>query len=742
MEISFTERIDSTMNFEKYNLLWKAQSKNSGESMPLGGYDTGCNVWVEDNALLLYLAQSGAFDESGNMLKAGRIRISFEPEFLAEEFSQQLRLSSGDILIRGKGGSILLWADTSTSAVHVQMSCEQPVKIRCAYELWREQDSVSAQDGKVVFYHRNQNSNILDERLSEQGIEHLREYFPDVEKNRTSGGMLSADGMMFCGNGAGKYMNHAFRSWILESEQPVTQQEICIYLHVAQTDSAAEWVEELETKAAKAAADTHAREKTLEWWNQFWQRSFVDIKPGCNDEQDIDWQVGRNYQLFRYMLAANAYGEFPTKFNGGLFTVDAEAFVDGHKGSPDWRDWGGIMFTAQNQRLVYWGMIKNGDFDMMKPAFEFYRRLVLPLKKRTEHFFGLKDCACYCEQIDANGLSSHYGKYGVDYPLQVRHHYVEALEFCFMILNYHLTSGKDITPYLDFVLSVLNFYDYRYCKLNQDGKRIIYPSTAMETYHASPLTEIYGKEGVEAANYCDEQTAVTNPADVIAGLRDTLDLVFKIGCFDADTRKRLEKFRMELAEIPLEYKHDHLVVAPCEFPKKYFKGNCEIPQLNTVYPYHMYGIDKPDLQIARDTYDYAWDEPDQLSHISWHTNGVYAARIGNTDEAVKYMRLKLGDSGRKFPAFWGPGHDYTPDHNWGGSGMIGVQEMLMQNFDGKIYLLPAWDLSVDVSFKLWADHGTAIEVVYQNQKLGYKVTPASRLKDVICPQSVDNFIIS
>lgn len=30
----------------------------------------------------------------------------------------------------------------------------------------------------------------------------------------------------------------------------------------------------------------------------------------------------RNYTLFRYMLGCNAYSQWPTKFNGGLFTFD------------------------------------------------------------------------------------------------------------------------------------------------------------------------------------------------------------------------------------------------------------------------------------------------------------------------------------------------------------------------------------------------------------------------------------
>ena len=38
--------------------------------------------------------------------------------------------------------------------------------------------------------------------------------------------------------------------------------------------------------------------------------------------------------------------------------------------------------TAQNQRLVYWPMLKSGDFDLMKSQFDFYLRL-LPTAKRV-----------------------------------------------------------------------------------------------------------------------------------------------------------------------------------------------------------------------------------------------------------------------------------------------------------------------------------------------------------------------
>ena len=65
-------------------------------------------------------------------------------------------------------------------------------------------------------------------------------------------------------------------------------------------------------------AETAARD----WWRVFWEKSHIVINPTRGPE-DIGYQMARNYTLFRYMLGCNAFGQFPTKFNGGLFTTDA-----------------------------------------------------------------------------------------------------------------------------------------------------------------------------------------------------------------------------------------------------------------------------------------------------------------------------------------------------------------------------------------------------------------------------------
>ena len=44
--------------------------------------------------------------------------------------------------------------------------------------------------------------------------------------------------------------------------------------------------------------------------------------------------------------------------------------------------------TAQNQRLVYWPMLKSGDFDLMKSQFDFYLRLLPTAEARTRAYWG------------------------------------------------------------------------------------------------------------------------------------------------------------------------------------------------------------------------------------------------------------------------------------------------------------------------------------------------------------------
>ena len=184
--------------------------------------------------------------------------------------------------------------------------------------------------------------------------------------------------------------------------------------------------------------------------------------------------------------------------------------------------------------------------------------------------------------------------------------------------------------------------------------------------------------------------------------------------------------------IPLREIEGHRTIAPAKSWDRI--NNTESPQLYPVFPWGIYGIGLPDLEIARNTWFYDPDVIRFRDYTGWKQDNIFAARLGLAKEASELTLLKLQDSGRRFPAFWGPGFDWVPDHNQGGSGMIGLQEMLMQTAGDKIYLFPAWPESWDVHFRLHAPGNTIVEAVLENGQLkSLSVSPETRRKDIILP---------
>ena len=136
---------------DRYDIEWKSQSKNSSESMPVGGGNIGCNVWVEKDFIYLYMAQSGWFDENNSLLKAGRIKIAIEKNPFKNIFSQKLRLEKGDIIIRGDDCEITIWVDIDNQTIHLDYKGKQERVIHFYYETWRYEDRKVECDSYELF---------------------------------------------------------------------------------------------------------------------------------------------------------------------------------------------------------------------------------------------------------------------------------------------------------------------------------------------------------------------------------------------------------------------------------------------------------------------------------------------------------------------------------------------------------------------------------------------------------------
>lgn len=744
-------------NVAQYNVIWNTPSKNSSESMPCGGGDIGTNVWVENGDLLLYLSRSGTFDENGIMPKLGRVRLQLFPNpFKDGIFRQELHLDKGYVTIFGKNtkaeAEVKVWVDVFHPVVHIELKSKQTIQATATFEHWRiadhewtnkqefnasraftnapvkpvvRKDSIGFEKNNVLFYHRNRKETLFDFTVKQQGLDSIKNQLWNPLDELTFGGCMYADNMVPKGEKNGTYAITKFSGWQLHSLQKAKQFHLKIVLHKAQSVSSEAFKNELFDIVQNAEHAKNSAEASIAWWKLFWNRSHIAINTAKVDTASKAWQIGRNYNVFRYQLGCNAYGNYPTKFNGGLFTFDPYYVDSNYIATPDHRDWGGVTFTAQNQRLLYWPMLKSGDFDMIAPQLDFYVNALKNAELRTKAYWG-HNGASFTEQIELFGLpvAFEYGwnrpkdyPEGVEYNKWLEYVWDTVLEFCLMAMDKQQFSGEDITKYIPLIESCLTFFYEHYQKeslkrtlqpFDGNGKLVLFPGSGAETYKVA-----------------------YNASSTIAGLQVVLARLIQLPDNYLTTQKKdfWKSVLKRIPAIPTMQKDGHTVIAPAKAWDR--RQNHELPQLYPVYPWGVYGVGKPNLQMAIDTWKYGAETPAQKDFISWHQDAITCARLGLTDEAVTIETKKMQNSQRRFPTFWGPGHDWVPDHNWGGSGMIGLQEMLMQTDGSKIYLFPAWPRNWDVNFKLHAPFNTTIEGEFENGKLdALVVTPAERKKDI------------
>ncbi len=746
--ISTSRAAKATDWLDSYNVLWTSQSKGSYESMPCGGGDIGLNVWVENNELLFYISRSGSLDENNCFLKSGRIRVKLTPNpFINSNFSQQLNLRKGFVDVNAGNTNIRLWVNVFSPVIHVDINSKQKLSAEVYYENWRYKDRpvrkgegnansykwaipkglvtkadvIENSTDKVIFYHKNDAQTVFDVTVAQQGMDSVKSKMYNPIGNLTSGGMLFGDNLKFAGITSGEYVGTDYKSWCMKSVKPSSSHHIQIALYTQQTESLNQWKQGL-ADIVKGIKSNDDQKRTQAWWNSFWNKSGIRINETNKDSEA--WKIGRNYQLFRYMLGCNAYGSYPTKFNGGLFTFDP-AHVDSTLNfTPDFRKWGGGTMTAQNQRLVYFPMLKSGDFDMMNSQFDFYLRILKNAELRSKVYWN-HEGGCFTEQIENFGLPnpSEYGwkrpanfDKGLEYNAWLEYQWDTVLEFCDMILETKEYNNEKIDKYVPLIESALTFFDEHYRMLatqrgrkvlDGDGHLVLYPGSACETYKMA-----------------------YNSTSTISALKVVLEKMIEYSAADSTKSARWKQMLSTIPPITIREESGKKMIAPAKLWERI--NNIESPQLYPVFPWRTYGVGKKDLDVVVNTYLYDSDALKFRSHVGWKQDNIFAACLGLTKEAQRLTSLKMKDSELRFPAFWGPGYDWTPDHNWGGSGMIGLQEMLMQTNGEQILLFPAWPVEWNVHFKLHAPQNTTVEAELKDGKVtALQVYPAERMKDVV-----------
>ena len=683
--------------------VWTSQSLNSSQSMPLGGCNVGLNVWVEDGDLLLYMCQSGWLDENGTLLKAGRLRLHFSDDpFASSNFSQRLVLAEGRMVVSGADLSVNLWVDSDSPCISIDVDGRVKREVSLSFESWRDADRTISKDeaqqcsfkwllpsdcvtrrdsfdvckpGSVDpfrWYHVLPDSTMWNFTVQREGLSSIASqlYNPYAVNGRPSvlSGVLSTS-LPFRSTGSGVYASTSFKSWVFS--------DVCrkASVRVDLRDG---------SPCASSANLAPNVKRSRQYWRDFWNRSFVFL-PDVN-ANDSARTIVRNYELMRFMLGCVSQGLYPSKFNGSLFTFDP-VFVDSSKPfSPDYRRWGGATMTAQNQRLLYWPLVKSADIQLLRIQLDTYLRMLPNAMARTRFYWG-HDGASFTEQIENSGLPNpaEAGKLkpgkdpGVERNAWLEYLWDTSLEFCQMALDANQRLDMDISVYENLIWQCLSFFDLHYQwmatrlgskPLNADGKLVIYPGSGCETFKMA-----------------------YNPSSTVAALQcvgnSWLHYLSRVHPTDSTRLADAKSIISRVPDIPLTLIDGRVCIAPATVWARV--QNVESPQLYPVFPWRIYGVGRPDLQVAINTWRHDPHVAAMRSAKGWKQDAIWAACLGLADEAASLLYDKLKDGPYRFPAFYDPGFDWAPDFNRGGSGMIALQEMLLQfDSDGGRIELPAW----------------------------------------------------
>jgi hypothetical protein len=446
-------------------------------------------------------------------------------------------------------------------------------------------------------------------------------------------------------------------------------------------------------------------------------RMYVNGKLAASDAgvvvRDEAAYVSQMYSLQRYTTACAGRGAYPIKFNGSLFTVPPGPT----EADPDYRRWG-PGYWWQNTRLPYISLCTSGDYDLMQPLFRMYAGELLPLcKYRTKLYLGhegayFPECILFWGAV----FSETYGWT----PFQQRSdklqesgwhkwEWVGGLELCWMMLEYYehtLESDFLKQTALPFSREILTFFEQQY-PTNAQGKLVMHPSQALETWW-----------------HC------TNAMPELAGCIAVTErlLALPVDMTSAPDRDFWRRLQAKLPPLPLRDVPGGKALAPAEFFAQ--KSNVENPELYAVFPFRLIAFNRPNADWGVRALEHRWDRGDS----GWRQDDIFMAYLGLTDAARKNVvsRARSHDPSERFPSFWGPNYDWTPDQDHGGILMKAFQTMLLQADGQRLFLLPAWPREWNVDFKLRAPGQTVVECSYREGKVrSLRITPESRRADVV-----------
>jgi len=643
--------VDYGAFLSKHDVVYLSPPENGWEFLPVGNGDLAAPVWTPTPGTVEFNLNKSDTWENDQLRACGKLTLHLGADLMSgENFRGRLDLhkATGSLEGRNEAGSaqVTSFVDANANVLVIRHSGEtrKPADRRIELTLWRTEGvEIGAEDGEIW----------------------LRQTFPD-RRYALAGRVVGAEATT-----ESRPDSRSAAITLASSEKA----DFTVLLAAAtSTDPGTDPLEEVrrlldETEARTLEQTTEAHEA---WWRDFWQESFVSIS---------DDYLENLYYTTIYNLACTSRGEFPVKFNGGLWLWQEDA-----------RGWEGHYWHL-NTEETYWPLYAANHLDLLKPYYKMYWDMLPVTKEMAAKYHGVQQGAWYGETLDRWGYPDHIPPKDMGYMLS------PGVQMGYYFYWYYLYTGDEEflrTRAYPILKECIDFY-LGYMKKDEAGIYYIYPSAADETPREPPFFK----------------NPVVDVSNVRVGCQILLEASRILGV-DQDRHEEWQEVITHLPPYPTRVVNGKTLFAQGIRNHVGVKTKTKVlPELANVFPAGDIGMEdegtRP-FQIAVNTVQ------ELIPHMGWGgmEMGVFAARVGLKKEAWGLLQHQA--TFQIFPqGFFHYFEDAHRAYDWGKrtggiipylepAGIFGmiVNESLLQSHDRKIRVFPALPDDQSGAFRLRA----------------------------------------
>ncbi len=662
----------------------------SGEAMPLGNGSLGVAVWSADGLS----AQLNRNDTLPDRLSAGQVVIpGLAVLTRAKDYSGRLDLYRGEFREQGGGMTATAFVDSRTDTLVVDVTGANPNEPQTAVlKLWAPRTPRATADGPAGF-------------LAQSWVD-----------NKNPGASGRAFGSLSAITAQGRDVSAAVTDplTVTISFKPQEDGHYRVIVAAPHYDGTGD-ARDVAVRALSPGPD----QAHLSWWKEFWERAAM-IKITSQDGAGEYMENLRNIYLF---VAAIEKGvEYPGSQAGIADMISAAE--DEHR-------WDSSAFWHWNLRMQVAANIGAGLPELNATYFNLYRENLASIEQWTrENMKGLPG-VCVPETMRFNGPGIEYESAwtpaaigrdcdanfkpyynartistGAEVSLWVWQQYLVTGDRNFLAENYPLMAAS-----VRFLLA--------YQKTGPDGRLHTSPSNAHETQWdvTDPTTDISAilalyPATIQAANLLGKDADLVRQMQAALSKIPPLPRTQSTGPRTLLTPSAADDGADVIAESYQPGAEDH---------------NIENIGLEPVWPYSIIGDTSPLFALARRTFAHR----PNASAVDWSFDPIQAARLGLGGE----VGSTLITSTQKFQGFvngmakWeASAKEFYVEQ----TGVIaaGLQEALVQDYDGLIRVAPAIPPGWDFDGSVYARGNTKVNVQTRNGKVTTLVIEAGTSQPV------------